>query len=153
MKTRERGIQAGGRADVDNAAGALADHVFAEDLAGQHDALEIDGEDAVQLLLRNLEEGGGGVDSGPVDQDVHPAQPGENFAQQSGQAALGNHVAREEVRFAAARGDVVVARLCLGGVAAHQRDRRAGFGEGFGDRAAQLARAADDHGDLAVEGK
>ena len=44
-------FQAGRRADVDDAAGTVFDHVPAENLARQHETLQIHGEDFVHFLL------------------------------------------------------------------------------------------------------
>jgi hypothetical protein len=53
--------------------------------------------------------------------------------------------------FAAVLGDFAHARFGLVRVAADERDRRAGFGISFGDRAAQFAGAANHHCHFALK--
>ena len=43
-------------AEVDDAAGFLSDQMLAENLAGQHQSLQIHGQDAVNFLFGNVQE-------------------------------------------------------------------------------------------------
>lgn len=148
------GDDAGHGAEVDDgAAFASLNEVAAENLAAEEDALVIDGEDAVALLLGDVEDGGGGVDAGSVDDDVHPAGAGEDGGEEGFEAGLGAGFGGLEPGIAAGSGDGVEAGFGFFFVAADEDDFGSGGGEAFGHGAAEFAGATDDDGDLALEGE
>ena len=125
--------------------------MLAKNLTGQHQPLQIDGDDLVEFLLGNVEKRGGGINPGTVHEDVHGAEPLDHVGQQLLQARLGSGVTGEKLRLAAALGDVIEPRPGLGGVPSDERHGGAGDGDTFGHFPAQHARAANDHGRFAFE--
>ena len=106
-------------------------------------------QDAVELLLADVEERRGGVDARAVDHDVDPAAALEHRVEQALRLGLAGRLGGVEPRLAARGGDRVEAGLGLVGVAADQDDLGAGARQALGHGAAELAGAADDDGDLA----
>ena len=74
--------QPGDRGDVDDPARSLRAHHAARRLAHLVDAGQIDGQDAVPFVARKLVDGhavGQRVDAGVVDEDVEPAELGDDL--------------------------------------------------------------------------
>jgi len=112
-------LEAGGRANVDDAAGAAVNHMFAKNLAGEDDAFEVHGDDFFKLFLGDVEERRGGIDARAVDEDVHFSEFGDGIGQQFLQAGLGGGVAGKELGLASVFGDVVEVDLGFVLVAPH----------------------------------
>ena len=129
------------------------DQVLAEHLAAQEDALQVHPHDAVELLLRDVEERRGRIDAGAVDDDVDAARALEHGVQQRLQAAPVGGIGGMEPALAAEGGDPGEPRLRILLVAPDEHDLRARAGQALGHRAAQFAGAADDDGHPAFQGK
>ena len=97
---------AGHRAEIDDrAALAALDEILAEHLAAEEHALDVDAQDAVELLLADVEERRGGVDAGAVDDDVDAAAAREHRVEQALRLGLAGRFGGVEPRLAAGGGD------------------------------------------------
>ena len=140
------------RAEIDDGAALPAlDQIAAEHLAAQEHALVIDAHDAVELVLGDVEEGRGRIHAGAVHDDVDAAGLPQDLGQQSLERGLLAGLAGMEIAAAARRVDALQLRLGLLLVAAHEHNLAACAGQTLGHGAAELAGAANDDGDLAVQ--
>ena len=145
---------AGHRAEIDDRAPLPAVHeIFAEDLAAEENTLHVHAQDAVELLLGDVEEGRGGIDAGAIDDNVDPAAALEHGGEQALDLGLAGGLGGVKPGLAAGGGDLVEPRLRLLGVAADNDDLGARAGQAFSHGTAQFAGAADDDCDLAGEVK
>jgi hypothetical protein len=154
VKTRESGPDRRHRRDVDDhAALLLVDERLPEDLAAEDDGLVVRVEDALHLLVADVEEGRGRVRAGAVERDRQLAELLHGLGRDALDLGLLRDVGRDEDRLAAGVLDGGQPPLGLRGVAPDDRDLGARLGERLGHRAAQLARAAGDDGDFALQRK
>ena len=140
-----QGIARGQRADVDDLAALTAlDHLAADLLAEEVQALEIDGHDLVVVFLRDLDDGLADVHAGVVEEDVYGAalRQGRVHARQIG------HVQLDRAGLAASGlngGDGFV-ELTAGAGGAD--DRGTGRRHACGHAAANAATRAGDEGNF-----
>ena len=124
-------VEAGDRAEVDDRGrAAVIDEVLAEDLAGAEDGGEVGVDDALEFLLGDVEERGGGVDAGAVDEDVDLAGALEHGVEQVLERLARGDVDRHEVALAAVGFDFVEAFLGLFADAADRARLRRRRGRG-----------------------
>src|SRR5580698_4258916 len=81
-------IQAGSRTEIDDAAGAALNHVLAENLAGEHETLQVYRNNSFKFFLRNIKKWRGGIDARAVHQNVRLAKFGDDISQKSLEAAF-----------------------------------------------------------------
>jgi hypothetical protein len=108
--------------------------VFAENLAGEEDALKVDIQDPVPFLFGDVEERGGGVDAGGVDQNVYFSE----FLKDSGESAVqifpAGRIALDADRFRSHGRDGFRAGVCIFLCTAGNRYRSAGLCEALRHR-------------------
>ena len=125
----------------------------AEHLTAEEHALQIDAHDAIELVFGDVEKRRRRVDARAVDDDVDAAGALKDGAEQRFDLGLAGGFRRVKPCAAAGRLDLAEPRVGLLFVSADEDDLGARARKTFGHRAAQLAGAADDDGDLLVQGK
>src|SRR4029077_3448877 len=93
------------RGNIDDAAVAPLEHLADERARAEEDAAQVDVEDAVPILDRQILDERLGKDSGVVDEDVDPAEPGKRRRRHRPHAPLVAHIRMDEMRFAAVLSD------------------------------------------------
>ena len=152
MNTRDSGRKLDHAADVEDRPAARVDHVLAEDLAAQVRGQQVAVDDAVELFVGDVEVGRRRIDAGAVHQRRRRGRAASTTASSSASTDARSVASTADEAGRAAelldRRDALVAAL---GASPGDDDVGPGLRQAFAQRAAQHARAADHHGDLAVE--
>ena len=127
------------------------DQMFAEHLAAEEHALQVHANDAIEFILGDVEKRRGGVDAGAVDDDVDASGTTQHGVEQRLDLRFARRFGSVKPRASARRVDSRDPRIGFVLVAPDDHGLGACPRKPFGHGAAQLAGAADDDRDLAVE--
>ena len=89
------------RGNIDDAAVTPLEHLADEGARAEEDAAQVDIDDAVPILDREVLDQRLGKDAGVVDEDVDPAEPGKRRLRHRPHAPLVAHIGLDEEGFAA----------------------------------------------------
>ena len=98
------------------------------------DGVQVAGEDAVPVLVLDLEVGARAIDPGAVDKHIDLALGGEDLVHEVSDRGTLHHVDRREGRFAPGGSDLLDPRLAPRGVAAGDDDRCPGLRQALRQR-------------------
>src|SRR5262249_8270080 len=142
-----QGDESGDRGDVDDAARAPGPHRAGCEPADLVEARQVDGQQAVPLLPRELVDGpavGEGIDTGGAGPDVKPAEGGNDLVDNALALLTGGDVQAPRRGARHVRGGIAGSRLVHVGV-----DNRAAVGgQPVGDRPADPAPGTGDEANL-----
>jgi hypothetical protein len=139
------------RTDIDDAPAPARQHLAADGLSDEKDAVEIERHDLAPVVLGEILDHGANGHAGVVDQNVDGADLGLDALDEGAHAGRVRHVAGHGGRLAAGGANVRRGLFGAGGVAAVDDDMGAGFRQSAGQRPADAAGRAGDEGDAAVE--